>query len=282
MRFDPLLKDEPFSAWILLKATCQDEHALPQEPLKDLDICRKITINASTSFYISTLLLPLKFRYDFWKLYAFARVCDDYIDNAVDKSDQEVKLQIIKKFVVNGVIPDREPTFRALKELNLPQKPLLDLIEGFIMDVNHEPFTSEKQLLSYCFAVAATVGNLSNYLLSGPDLSNAAESLGISLQLINIARDVVEDYKQHKRIYLVSVSGESIENLDNTVYDAVSWCLKASDDIIIEDKVIEAIYKLPAYSIRSILSAYVMYRQIGIEIRKKLYRRDGSLAIRTR
>jgi 15-cis-phytoene synthase / lycopene beta-cyclase len=280
--FDPILKDLPLSFWILLKATCQDEHDIPQRVLEDLDICRKVTIKASTSFYISTLLLPLKSRYDFWKLYAFARVCDDYIDDAVDKPHQQEKLKVIRDFVTNCIIPDNEPTFRAVKELNLPQKPLLDLVDGFAMDTEHEFFTSTRQLLKYCFDVAATVGNMSTCMLGRPELSKGAESLGISLQLINIARDVVEDYRKHKRIYVVSVTGESIEKLDKSVYDAITWCLDTSDDIMAEGKVQEAISKLPAYSTRAILSAYVMYKQIGIEIRKKLKKRDGSIAERTR
>jgi farnesyl-diphosphate farnesyltransferase len=69
---------------------------------------------------------------------------------------------------------------------------------------------SRAELEEYCYYAAGTVGNLVTNLLARGDLSSerrerlyeTAEEFGLLLQLVNVAKDVYDDYTAEDNVYL--------------------------------------------------------------------------------
>src|SRR5439155_18093868 len=75
-----------------------------------------------------------------------------------------------------------------------------DLVDGGLMDLDRRRYETFDELAEYCAHVAGAVG-IACMAVYGADLPQRAEQLGIALQLINIMRDVREDW-QLGRVYL--------------------------------------------------------------------------------
>jgi phytoene synthase len=74
------------------------------------------------------------------------------------------------------------------------------MLDGQRSDLDFHQFQSQDELLRYCDQVASSVGTLILELLEDPS-PELAKSLGRSLQLLNIARDLREDFDRG-RLYL--------------------------------------------------------------------------------
>ena len=99
------------------------------------------------------------------------------------------------------------PIFIALKDtidnfsINIGYlEMLIDGMEDDLFPTNYKTF---EEVRSYCFKVASTVGLvlIEIYGYSNPDAREHAEEMGIFLQMVNILRDIQEDYKKG-RVYL--------------------------------------------------------------------------------
>lgn len=94
------------------------------------------------------------------------------------------------------------------------------LIEGMEDDLYPTNYKTFEEVRGYCYKVASTVGLslIEIYGYSNPDAREHAEEMGIFLQMVNILRDIEEDYKKG-RIYLpteeLSNFGIDYTNLEN-------------------------------------------------------------------
>ncbi len=80
---------------------------------------------------------------------------------------------------------------------------LSDLIDTVYKDQQFTMFETDAELFGYCYGVAGTVGEELMLILSDHETHqtyDVARRLGESLQLINILRDVGEDF-ENERIY---------------------------------------------------------------------------------
>jgi farnesyl-diphosphate farnesyltransferase len=109
-------------------------------------------------------------------------------------------------------------TFEALpadvREAVTP--PARELVQGMAMFVERYAdegglrIQSREELEEYCYYAAGTVGNLVTNLLARGDLSDGrrarlydtAEEFGLLLQLVNVAKDVYDDYTEEDNVYL--------------------------------------------------------------------------------
>ena len=82
----------------------------------------------------------------------------------------------------------------------IPDHALRALVAGGIQDLEQTRYADFDELLGYCRKVAGAVGVACVAVYGSPDVERA-ETLGIGLQLINIMRDVREDW-QLGRVYL--------------------------------------------------------------------------------
>jgi len=186
------------------------------------EICRKETQKWAKTFYLGTLLLPLKKRKAIWAIYVWCRRTDEIMDSveASSKSQDELSDNLDAweentKNVFNGNIKSELDAVLLDTIEKYPQniQPYLDMIDGQRMDLNKFRYKDFEELKLYCYRVAGTVGLMTQNVMgidsayttapwsAKPDPSESAIALGIANQLTNILRDVGED-RQRGRIYL--------------------------------------------------------------------------------
>ncbi|MBO6974922.1 MAG: phytoene synthase [Prochlorococcus marinus CUG1435] len=186
------------------------------------EICRKETQKWAKTFYLGTLLLPLKKRKAIWAIYVWCRRTDEIMDSleASTKSQDELSDNLDAweentKNVFKGNIQSELDAvlFDTIEKYPQSIQPYLDMIEGQRMDLNKFRYKNFDELKLYCYRVAGTVGLMTQNVMgidsaytsapwsAKPDPSEAAIALGIANQLTNILRDVGED-RQRGRIYL--------------------------------------------------------------------------------
>ncbi len=158
-----------------------------------------------------------------------------------------------------------------IDEFNISLKIVQDLLIGIKSDIKENvKLNSRKDLLIYSYRVAGTVGLMMAKILRVNKKSSlkSAIDLGIAMQLTNISRDVVEDFKNN-RIYI----DKNFEEISSTINLA------------------ETFYENSFYSIRdipisfrfSILVARRVYRKIGRKILNKKnlnnYQNSGKIYV---
>ncbi|MFA6901594.1 MAG: presqualene diphosphate synthase HpnD [Gallionellaceae bacterium] len=170
--------------------------------------CQNKTAESGSSFYYSFRFLTPGRRRAITALYAFCREVDDVVDECTDQNVARTTLAWWRGQVaaIYGGKP-QHPVAQALvplvREFNLPQEHLLEIIDGMEMDLNQHQYADFKSLQLYCYRVASVVGLLAAEIFGYKDCKTLkyAHDLGIALQLTNIIRDVGEDARRG-RIYL--------------------------------------------------------------------------------
>lgn len=177
-----------------------------KELKKDYLYCKKIIEKYSKTFSMAFSMLPSPKKEAIWSLYAFNRRLDDIADK--NGSAEELMAER-KKFdnIFVDVIAD-EPIYRTLYDINrifpIDKKAVNAMFEGQIYDINFKQFTTDEELLTYCYNVAGSVGHMILPIIATKNkeiLNESSQSIGIAMQITNILRDVGEDF-ENNRIYL--------------------------------------------------------------------------------
>jgi phytoene synthase len=170
--------------------------------------CQDKAAASGSSFYYSFFFLPQDKRRAITALYAFCREVDDVVDECSDASVARTTLNWWRNEVAaiySG--KPQHPVTQALvpivKQFNMAQEHLLEIIDGMEMDLDQPRYADFKSLQLYCYRVASVVGLLSVGIFGYSDRQTLkyAHDLGIAFQLTNIIRDVGEDARRN-RIYL--------------------------------------------------------------------------------
>jgi 15-cis-phytoene synthase len=185
--------------------------------------CERITWEQARNFAYGIRLLPLPKRHALAAVYAYARRIDDIGDGDLPAADKAVALEEARGQVhalvvatggtlpagtVAGPLDDTDPVLVALadagRRLSVPLAAFGELIDGCLADVHQARYETFDDLHRYCRYVAGSIGRLSLgvYGAGNPaKQEQMADDLGIALQLTNILRDVVEDFR-NGRVYL--------------------------------------------------------------------------------
>jgi phytoene synthase len=172
------------------------------------EYCQDKAASSGSSFYYSFRFLPKDKRRAITALYAFCREVDDVVDECSDADVARTTLNWWRGEVaaIYGGKPSH-PVCIALssivKQFNLAQEHMLEIIDGMEMDLDQPRYADFKSLQLYCYRVASVVGLLSAEIFGYADRQTLkyAHDLGIAFQLTNIIRDVGEDARRN-RIYL--------------------------------------------------------------------------------
>jgi len=170
--------------------------------------CQERAAASGSSFYYSFLFLEPRRRQAITALYAFCREVDDVVDECPDASLSRAKLdwwrgEVKALYEGRASHPVTQALASSLREFQLPQEQLLEIIDGMEMDLDQVRYPDFKALHLYCYRVASVVGLLAAEIFGYGDRRTLkyAHDLGLAFQLTNIIRDVGEDARRG-RIYL--------------------------------------------------------------------------------
>ncbi len=170
--------------------------------------CQNKTQQSGSSFYYSFMFLSPERRRAITALYAFCREVDDVVDECSNETVAHTTLawwrgQVADIYSGQPQHPVALALVPLVKQFNLPQEHLLEIIDGMEMDLKQHQYADFKSLQLYCYRVASVVGLLAAEIFGYTDRKTLkyAHDLGIALQLTNIIRDVGEDARRG-RIYL--------------------------------------------------------------------------------
>jgi len=163
----------------------------------------RLTRARARNFAYGIMLLPRPKRRAIAAVYAFAREVDDIADDPeLADADKRERLQALRARLEGE--PGEEAMLVALADARrrypIPTGALHDLIDGGLMDTERRRYATFDELAGYCKRVAGAVG-IACVAVYGAAEPERAETLGIALQLINIIRDVPEDWRLG-RVYL--------------------------------------------------------------------------------
>ncbi len=170
-------------------------------------VCAQVAAEHSKSFYLASGLLPEEKRSAVRALYAFCRTVDDIVDETAGAGRAERLdywrgiLRGIRQPHPDDLIAQAWVDMR--NRYHIPAHYALQLIDGVARDLNQVRYKAFDDLTTYCYSVASTVGLMSMYIVGfkSPEAVPFAIRLGVALQMTNILRDVVEDFR-NGRIYL--------------------------------------------------------------------------------
>lgn len=174
--------------------------------------CERITWEQARNFAYGIRLLPGPKRRALAAVYAYARRIDDIGDGDLPVADKAAALAAEKPRVAALTAGDlagsEDPVLVALtdagKRFGVPLAAFDELIDGCLADVNQARYDTWDDLYYYCRCVAGSIGRLSLGVYGAHDPAKQeklADDLGIALQITNILRDVVEDFR-NGRVYL--------------------------------------------------------------------------------
>ncbi|HXH65398.1 MAG TPA: presqualene diphosphate synthase HpnD [Mariprofundaceae bacterium] len=162
--------------------------------------CENKTRGSGSSFFYAFLFLPEEQRRAMMALYAFCREVDDIADEVSDEGVALQKLgfwreEIARVFADQPTHPVGRELQRARQRFAFSEELFVEIIDGMLMDVTHQPMLKAADLSLYCYRVAGVVGLLSIEVFGHTNrhASDFAVHLGKALQLTNILRDVRED-----------------------------------------------------------------------------------------
>ena len=161
----------------------------------------RITRREARNFAYGIMVLPRPKRRAIAAIYAFARRVDDVADGGLPDAEKRTRLEQLHGDLDQ---PGSDPVLVALTDARarypIPAEALHALVDGGLQDTEQRRYKSFDDLHAYCRKVAGAVG-IACVAVYGSDDTQRAETLGVALQLINIVRDVREDWELG-RVYL--------------------------------------------------------------------------------
>ena len=162
----------------------------------------RLTRARAKNFAYGIMLLPRPKRRAIAAIYAFAREVDDVADGELPLPEKRAALEALRSAVDDPRGNDAMQVALAdtVRRYPVPPASLHALIDGGLQDTEQTRYETFDDLVVYCKRVAGAVG-VACTAVYGADEPELAETLGIALQLINILRDVREDWELD-RVYL--------------------------------------------------------------------------------
>jgi len=162
----------------------------------------RLTRRRARNFAYGIMVLPREKRRAIAAIYAYARLVDDIADGDLPVDEKRTRLDGLRARLDAAAGDDA--TFVALADARtrfaIPGNALRAIVDGALQDLAQVRYATFDELRDYCLKVAGAVG-VACVAVYGSDDVERAETLGVALQLINIIRDVREDWELG-RVYL--------------------------------------------------------------------------------
>jgi phytoene synthase len=227
---------------------------------------------SSRSFSIAASFLPFSIRTKVWALYAWCRSVDDAVDHATSSTEATKALRGFEDDLVRcqagepPLHPASEWIRPFIAERQIEVRHARELIEGMRMDLEGFKVNTNEDLERYCYHAAGTVGLMMTSLMGVTDRSayRHAVSLGVAMQMTNIARDVLEDALRG-RSYLPGIANV-LEAEPDRISQSVADILSLAEERY--NVALQGLPYLPWRCRTAIRVALEVYREIGREIQR--------------
>lgn len=174
--------------------------------------CRNLTKSSRSNFAYAFLFLPRPQREALYAIYAFCRLTDDLVDEAVASPGGGLpplerlaawRAELADALGGKATHPVTERLVATLRAFAIPPQYCEELLDGVEMDLVKSRYATFAELAEYCHRVAGVVGLMCIEIFgySRPETREYAERLGTAFQLTNILRDLRSDGARG-RIYL--------------------------------------------------------------------------------
>jgi phytoene synthase len=161
----------------------------------------RLTRARAKNFAYGIMVLPKSKRQAIAAIYAFAREVDDVADGELELDEKRERLAELRRSLGDAPRSAMEVALAdARARYPIPPEALDALVAGGLQDTEQSRYASFDELRGYCEKVAGAVG-IACVAVYGSDDMEHARTLGVALQLINIMRDVREDFELG-RVYL--------------------------------------------------------------------------------
>ncbi|KAI9144742.1 bifunctional enzyme CarRP-like protein [Paraphysoderma sedebokerense] len=288
---------------LFVKATLTDECQLDSTLLSDIKLSTELIRIGSKSFSLAAKLYPWDLRYDIHAMYGFCRVTDDIADNKHTSPERKrTQLTLIRKFIDDtyNQVPiawskhGRDFTSCQISAMrnffrvanSVPKHAVHDLINGYEWDLEKKPTNDIKDLVQYSKYVASSVGEMCTYMMfhsvygsdwqkqikNSQNIVQHAIDMGVALQVINIARDIITDAKLD-RVYVPPEFFPQKSSFSKSAL--LQRCRKGE----ITDKD-NQILKECAHDLISLANTYAISGEKGIKMLPRLYRTPVRVALK--
>ena len=172
------------------------------------DYCRQKAAALGSSLYYSTLFLEPPRQQALIAINAFRHEIGAIVRDIQDTEPARAKLawwrmEICSLYEQRPDHPVTQALAEALQHFPIPQEQLLEVIDGYEMDIDQGRYGDFKTLQLYCYRVSSTISVITAEILGCQNRQTLkfAHELGLALQLADIVRHVGLDAR-HGRIYL--------------------------------------------------------------------------------
>ena len=163
-------------------------------PDKTLD---RIFRSGSTTYYFSSIFFPKKTKEDVFKLYAFVRTADNFVDGV--PQDKEGFCAFKREYERAASGGDSKDNIIAgfaglTKEKGFDPSWTAAFLSSMESDLCKTSYYSIKELENYIYGSAEVIGLMMARIMELPkEADRCARQLGRAMQLINFIRDIKED-----------------------------------------------------------------------------------------
>jgi len=170
----------------------------------------------SKTYFNTSIFFPAEIRKDVFKLYAFLRKADNFVDRIPQDKEgfynfwEKYEKARTKNIKTGNIIID------SFLELSKDKRFNDEWVDAFFssmeMDLNKKLYNSQKEVLEYVYGSAEVIGLFMVSIMKLPkECYHSAKMLGRSMQYINFIRDIKED-RMFGRRYL-PLNGTKLKEL---------------------------------------------------------------------
>ncbi len=187
---------------------------------RDIAACRALQKRHGTSYFFATRFLPVRHRWAVHALYAFFRVADEIVDaqpvsgsEAEDAAEAAAACARLRAWqarwhgVRQGEATD-DPVLRlthaVFTRYGIPDAYADAFFASMEMDTVKYTYDTYEEAKKYMYGSAAVVGRMLTHVLgyASDTAFEKADALGYAMQWTNFLRDVDEDWRVRRRVYL--------------------------------------------------------------------------------
>jgi len=197
-------------------------------------VIRKIFKKGSKTYFYSSLFFPPEIRDDVFRLYAFVRKADDFVDSTPQQSLEFYAFKEKYENALDGV-PSGDVVIDDFTRLALRKNFDSNWVESFLWSMESDlyinRYDTEDALRVYLYGSAEVVGLMMAKIMDLPEEAYpSARALGRAMQYANFIRDISEDIELGRIYFPMPELYE--RGLSGLEYEQVSEKPEAFKDLI--------------------------------------------------